>query len=188
MTMRSLQALTLATLASCATLPAAHAQDTSTTTIDGTPGQQMPGQPPGAPPQQQPSQQMSPQMRADIAAGLSYRLAPDFFPRATETLTALKSSGLQPPNSTGLSLRQTIDQMRAVPGLPPVLRAHGFTPETFVMSMTAFGMTLAATNGQSPPPGMPSPNPANVALFQAHPDQVQTLLQALGTPPQSGTP
>ena len=29
----------------------------------------------------------------------------------------------------------------------------------------------------------PSPNPANVSLFQAHPEQVNALMQAMGNPP-----
>lgn len=128
-------------------------------------------------------QQLSPAARTDVTAGMNYRLPPDFMTRAAAALQALQGSGIQPPNSTGLSLRDTIAQVATIPGLPPLLSAHGFTPESFVMGMTAFGMTLAATNGQQLPPGIPQPNPANVSLFHAHPDQVTSLMQAMGTPP-----
>ncbi|GBR28435.1 hypothetical protein [Kozakia baliensis] len=127
--------------------------------------------------------QMTPAMQADIAAGMNYRLPNDFIPRATSTLQALQAAGIQPPNSTNLSLRDTIARIGSVPGLPQILHAHGFSPEQFVMGMTAFGMTLAATNGQNLPSGIPQPNPANVALFHAHPEQVTALMQAMGTPP-----
>jgi len=42
-------------------------------------------------------------------------------------------------------------------------------------------MAMAVANPQGQvPPGMPTPNPANVALIKAHPDQVQRLVQVLG--------
>jgi len=126
---------------------------------------------------------LSPAMRQDIEAGLRYPLPADFMPRAAETLQALQAANIRPPNSTQLSLQQTIGQIAATPRVPEILSAHGFTPESFTMGMTAFGMTLAATNGQALPAGLPAPNPSNVALFHAHPEQVTALMQAMGTPP-----
>ncbi|WP_035442904.1 hypothetical protein [Asaia platycodi] len=128
-------------------------------------------------------QALSPAMRQDIEAGLRYPLPADFMPRAAETLQALQAANIRPPNSTQLSLQQTIGQIAATPRVPEILSAHGFTPESFTMGMTAFGMTLAATNGQALPAGLPAPNPSNVALFHAHPEQVTALMQAMGTPP-----
>ncbi|GBR14277.1 hypothetical protein AA105894_1033 [Asaia spathodeae NBRC 105894] len=128
-------------------------------------------------------QTLSPVMKQDIEAGLRYPLPADFMPRAAETLQALQAANIRPPNSTQLSLQQTIGQIAATPGVPAILSAHGFTPESFTMGMTAFGMTLAATNGQALPAGLPAPNAGNVALFHAHPEQVTALMQAMGTPP-----
>lgn len=136
-----------------------------------------------APAGAQSQQSIPPEMRQDIEAGLGYPLPADFMPRAAQTVQALQAANIRPPNSTQMSLRATIAQMQSIPGLPAILSAHGFTPETFVMGMTAFGMTVAATNGQPLPAGLPAPNPANVALFHAHPDQVTALMQAMGTPP-----
>nr|WP_040507647.1 hypothetical protein [Gluconobacter morbifer] len=150
----------------------------SQTQVDGQPGTQSY---PAQQPQQQ--QQLSPQARADIERAMHYTLPPDFMPRAAATLSALQASNIQPPNSQGATLEQTIARVGQVPGLTPILQQHGFTPATFVMGVTAFGMTLAASNGQQLPQGMPSPNPANVALFKAHPDQVSALMQAMGSPP-----
>ncbi|WP_408873828.1 hypothetical protein [Gluconobacter roseus] len=146
----------------------------SQTQIDGsTPVQ-------GAPAQQAP--QVSPQVRADTERAMHYPLPPDFMTRAAATIAELQARNIQPPNSHGTSLGDTIRQISQVPGLAPVLQSHGCTPETFVMGMTAFGMTLAASNGQLPT-GMPSPNPSNVALFKAQPGQVTALMQAMGNPP-----
>lgn len=128
-------------------------------------------------------QALSPAMKQDIEAGLRYPLPADFMPRAAETLQALQAANIRPPNSTQLSLQQTVGQIAATPGVPEILSAHGFTPESFTMGMTAFGMTLAATNGQALPAGLPAPNSGNVALFHAHPEQVTALMQAMGTPP-----
>ncbi|GBQ19506.1 hypothetical protein AA103193_1056 [Tanticharoenia sakaeratensis NBRC 103193] len=157
-----------------------YGEQGSSTAVDGVQGSgAMPQQP--APSQSAPA--MTPQMRRDITMGMTYRLPGDFLPRAAATLNALHSSGLQPPNSTGMSLEQTIAQIEAIPGLVPILRANGFDARSFVLGMTAFGMTLATDQGRAPPPGMPAPNPANLALFHAHPDQVQALIQAIGAPP-----
>jgi len=164
-------ALGLATLS----LTCAQAQTMQT---QGMPTQAIPGQ--SAPAQ---SGSISPEMRQDIETGLRYPLPADFMPRAAQTLQALQAANIRPPNSTQLSLRATIAQIASIPGVPEILNAHGFTPETFLMGMTAFGMTLAATNGQALPAGLPAANPANVALFHAHPDQVTTLMQAMGAPP-----
>ncbi|WP_249199750.1 hypothetical protein [Gluconobacter sp. Dm-62] len=131
-------------------------------------------------PQQAP--QVSPQVRADTERAMHYPLPPDFMTRASATIAELQARNIQPPNSHGTGLGDTIRQISQVPGLAPVLQSHGFTPESFVMGMTAFGMTLAASNGQLPA-GMPSPNPTNVALFKAQPEQVTALMQAMGNPP-----
>ncbi|GAJ27749.1 hypothetical protein [Acidomonas methanolica] len=145
---------------------------------------QIPDQAPNQAQEQPP--QLSEQMRADLAQGMAYRLPDDFFPRARATLQALQASGIQPPDSTGMSLNQTITAMDSIPGLQNILAMHGFTTETFVMGITAFGMTLAATNGQKLPAGFPAPNPANIALFKSHPQDVTALMQAMGTPPGNG--
>ncbi len=138
------------------------------TSIDGAPSQQ---------------RNIPPEMRQDIEAGLRYPLPADFMSRAAQTIQALQAANIRPPNSTQMSLRATIGQIQSIPGLPAILEAHGFTPESFVMGMTAFGMTVAATNGQPLPAGLPAANPANIALFHAHPEQVTALMQAMGTPP-----
>ncbi|MFT8345484.1 hypothetical protein [Gluconobacter oxydans] len=145
----------------------------SQTQIDGSAPLQ------GAPQQ---TQQVSPQVRADTERAMHYPLPPDFMTRAAATIAELQARNIQPPNSHGTSLSETIRQISQVPGLAPVLQSHGFTPESFVMGMTTFGMTLAASNGQLPT-GMPSPNPSNVALFKAQPEQVTALMQAMGNPP-----
>ncbi|WP_240993634.1 hypothetical protein [Asaia bogorensis] len=136
-----------------------------------------------APSVAQSQQSIPPEMRQDIEAGLGYPLPADFMPRAAQTVQALQAANIRPPNSTQMSLRATIAHMQSIPGLPAILSTHGFTPESFVMGMTAFGMTVAATNGQPLPAGLPAPNPANIALFHAHPDQVTALMQAMGAPP-----
>ncbi len=153
--------------------PAYQGGATSQTQIDGSAPLQ------GAPQQ---TQQVPPQVRADTERAMHYPLAPDFMTRAAATIAELQARNIQPPNSHGTSLSDTIRQISQVPGLASVLQSHGFTPESFVMGMTTFGMTLAASNGQLPT-GMPSPNPANVALFKAQPDQVTALMQAMGNPP-----
>lgn len=135
-----------------------------------------------APVQGAPQQQVSPQVRADTERAMQYPLPPDFMTRAAATIAELQARNIQPPNSHGTGLSETIRQISQVPGLAPVLQSHGFTPESFVMGMTTFGMTLAASNGQLPA-GMPSPNPSNVALFKAQPEQVTALMQAMGNPP-----
>lgn len=158
----------------------AFAQDVNGYPTSGYPE----GTPSGAMPQQQQAQQMPPQMRADITAGMRYPLPANFMPRASQTLQNLSAAGIQPPNSTGMSLQQTIAAMHSTPGVEQILSQQGFTPETFVMGMTAFGMTLAATNGQKLPADIPPPNPANVKLFHEHPEDVTHLMEAMGTPPQ----
>ncbi|KXV22067.1 hypothetical protein AD937_09605 [Gluconobacter japonicus] len=140
----------------------------SQTQIDGQSGQQ--------------SAQIPPQFRADAERAMRYVLPADFMPRAVSAISELQGRNIQPPNSQGLGLQDMIARASQVPGFPDVLRSHGFTPETFIIGMTTFGMTLAASNGQVPA-GMPSPNPSNVALFKAHPDQVNALMQAMGNPP-----
>lgn len=159
----------------------AFAQDVNGYPTSGYPEAPPPG---GMPQQQAPAQQIPPQMRADITAGMRYPLPANFMPRARQTLQNLSEAGIQPPNSTGLSLQQTIAAMRDTPGVEQILSQQGFTPETFVMGMTAFGMTLAATNGQKLPAEIPSPDPANVKLFHEHPEDVTKLMEAMGTPPQ----
>lgn len=130
----------------------------------------------------QASQQVPPQLRADTERALHYPLPPDFMSRATATIADLQARNIQPPNTQGATLDQTIARIGQVSGLTEILRAHGFTPESFVMGMTAFGITLASSSGQAPK-GMPSPNANNLALFRAHPEEVNTLVQAMGSPP-----
>lgn len=174
-----------ALLVSVAMLPAAAANAQSyppSAYSGGTPGQSQTQIDGNAPLQGAATPQVSPQVRADTQRAMGYPLPPDFMTRATATVAELQARNIQPPSSHGASLSDTIRQIGQIPGLAPVLQSHGFTPETFVMGMTTFGMTLAASNGQLPA-GMPSPNPANVALFKAQPQQVSALMQAMGNPP-----
>ena len=137
---------------------------------------------PQADPQAQ-QQTLSPTMKQDIEAGLHYPLPADFMPRAAETLQAIQAANIRPPNSAQLSLQQTIGQIAAPPGVPAILSAPGFTPESLPLGMTAFGITLAATTGQPRPAGLPAPTSRTFQLFHAHPEHVTALMHAIGTPP-----
>lgn len=128
---------------------------------------------------------MSPGMRADVESGLAYRLPSDFMSRAMGTVESLRSAQIAPPDSSSLTLQQTIDRVSATPGVPQILSAHGFTPRDFVLGLTAFGMTVAIMHGQKPPAGFPSPDPGNIALLKAHPAETARLMQAMGMPPSS---
>jgi len=130
-------------------------------------------------------QHLSPQMMSDITRAMGNRLPPDFLPRARAAVLALQGAGIQPPNSTGMTLDQAVQAARATPGLDATLAHYGFDAAGFMIGITTFGMTLAATNGQSLPSGIPAPNPDNVALFHKDPQDVSALMQAMGTPPQS---
>ncbi|GBQ90997.1 hypothetical protein AA13595_3029 [Gluconacetobacter johannae DSM 13595] len=116
----------------------------------------------------------------DMQEAARYPLPADFLPRMTATIQAIQAAGIAPPNTPNLSLAQTIDRTAAIPGLTPILAAHGFTPRDFVMGITAFGLTEALI--QQPPPAgahAPQPNPANVALIRNYPQDAQTLAQAM---------
>lgn len=154
---------------------------------------QMGGQQMG--PQQTAPQQMPPQPTAaqqaafqrDMQAAARYPLPADFLPRMTDTVRAIQAAGINPPNAPNLSLDETIARTAAIPGLQPILSAHGFTPRDFVLGITAFGLTQALIQ-QPPPPEAhaPTPNPANVALIRNNPQQAQALMQAMGGPGQQG--
>ena len=166
----NIKTLTALALFASAALPfSAHAQGyPSQTQVDGQQAQQ--------------PAQVPPQFKADTERAMRYALPADFMPRATSAIGELQARNIQPPNSQGLGLQAMISQAGQVPGFAAVLSSHGFTPESFITGMTTFGMTLPVSNGQVPA-GMPSPNPNNVALFKAHPDQVNALMQAMGNPP-----
>lgn len=138
-------------------------------------------------PQQQPAQQARQPSAAEIAAfkrdmqtAAQYPLPADFLPRMTATLNAIRAANISPPNAQNLSLAQTIDQTAAIPGLAPILSAHGFTARDFVLGLSAFGLTESLIR-QPPPAGAqaPTPNPANVALLRAHQQDVDALVQAM---------
>lgn len=174
----SIVLLSLAAIPTFALAQAYSGNTTSQTAIDDN---GVASTPPSASPQPA-MPQVSPQVRADTARAMAYPLPQDFMLRAAAAISELQARNIQPPNSRGSALDETIQRVAQVPGLAPILESHGFTPENFVMGMTAFGMTLAASNGQLPN-GMPAPNPSNIELFKAHPDQVNALMQAMGNPP-----
>ncbi|WP_246396297.1 hypothetical protein [Gluconacetobacter tumulisoli] len=119
----------------------------------------------------------------DMQEAAQYPLPADFLPRMTATIRAIQAARIAPPNAPNLSLAQTIDRTASVPGLSPILSAHGFTPREFVLGITTFGLTEALI--QQPPPAeahAPQPNPANVALIRNNPQAVQALAQAMGGP------
>jgi hypothetical protein len=121
----------------------------------------------------------------DMQAAAQYPLPQDFLPRMTATIRALEAAHIAPPSGPNLSLAQTIERTGAVPGLRPILAAHGFTPRDFVLGITTFGLTEALIQ-QPPPPGahVPTPNPANVALIRNDPQNAQALMQVIGGPGQ----
>ncbi|GBQ66485.1 hypothetical protein AA103196_1411 [Ameyamaea chiangmaiensis NBRC 103196] len=158
-------------LASVSVAPQVRAQDVSNAPVVAQGGQQGP--------------QMSPQQqarfRAEMTQAAAFPLPQDFMPRMARTMTEIRASNIQPPDSSQLTLDQTIAQVQGIPGLAPVLSRNGFSAHDFIVGLTAFGMALAVVNPQGQlPPGMPTPSPANVALLRAHPDQVQMLMQVLG--------
>ncbi|MFT8646219.1 hypothetical protein [Gluconacetobacter sp.] len=136
---------------------------------------------------QQPPQQARQPSAAEIAAfqrdmqtAAQYPLPADFLPRMTATLNAIRAANISPPNAQNLSLAQTIDQTAAIPGLAPILSAHGFTARDFVLGLSSFGLTESLI--RQPPPAdehAPTPNPANVALLRAHQQDADALLQAM---------
>ncbi len=145
------------------------------------------GQQSTAEPPPQPSAAEMTQMRKDVQTAAAWRLPPDFIPRMTSTLQALRSSGLQPPPPAGqLSLDATIQRVNGVPGLAPLLKAHGFTARDFVIGLTCFGMTVALTHNPQAQnsPQAPKLNPANVALINSSPEGVQALMQEMNAQPQ----
>lgn len=139
----------------------------------------------GAPPQLSAAEMA--QMRQDVQAAAAWPLPADFIPRMTGTLQALKAAGLQPPPpGNHLSLGATIDRVSSVRGIDTVLKAHGFTPRSFVMGLTCFGMTVALTSNPQAQTAaqVPKLNPANIALIQANPQGVQGLMQEMSASPQ----
>ncbi|GBQ21997.1 hypothetical protein AA0472_0627 [Acetobacter estunensis NRIC 0472] len=152
-------------------------------TDQGTTTQDVPQQPPP------PTEAQLAQMRQEVQEAASWRLPPDFLTRMAATLQALRNANLQPPAPGGhISLNETIARVQAVPGIDPILRAHGFTPREFVMGLTGFGITYAVTsNPQAQQSGKaPKLNPANVKLLQSNPTGVQVLLQEMGAQPGQG--
>lgn len=135
--------------------------------------------------QQQPAltaEQMA-TMRHDMDTALHYKLAPGVLPRLTNTLKAIHAANLQPPGHLGMSLDDQIAMVSKVQGLPPILKANGFTPPDFVMSLTCVGLTGSLMNV---PPGqasnkMPMPEPENVALLKANQADLQALIGVLRT-------
>ncbi|MGV4878228.1 hypothetical protein [Acetobacter indonesiensis] len=120
-------------------------------------------------------------MRHDMDTALHYKLAPDVLPRLTSTLKAIHAANIQPPGRLGMSLDEQVSMVEKVPGLPPILKANGFTPHDFVMSLTCVGLTGSLMNVQ---PGqansqVPTPEAANVALLKAHPEDLQALITVL---------
>ncbi|MFT8720543.1 hypothetical protein [Acetobacter sp.] len=136
-------------------------------------------------PPPQPTEQQMAAMRKDVQTAASYALPSDFLPRMITTLQALQNAGLQPPAPSGQSsLEDTIRRVEAVPGIEPVLRAQGFTPRSFVMGLTCFGITYAITSNAQNAQNAPALNPNNVRLLQANPDATQALIQEMSNQPQ----
>ncbi|WP_157070893.1 hypothetical protein [Neokomagataea thailandica] len=121
------------------------------------------------------------QTLADAQRVAAYTLPESFFTNAADTLTALQAANIQPPNTQGASLDEVINRTAQVPHLPETLTSHGFTPESFVLGMSAFNMTLAARSHHLPP-GIPQPTVQNSLSLQAHPTQTNAILQALNGP------
>jgi len=158
-------ALSLGFLSSAALSGVARAQDAS--------------QPQQQQPQMSPAQQAA--FRAEMSQAANFRLPEDFMPRMAATMTAVRAANIQPPDSSSMTLDQTISAVEKIPGLMPILSQNGFTAHDFIIGLTAFGMAMSVVSPQGQvPQGMPAPNPANVALLKAHPDQVQQLVQVLG--------
>lgn len=122
-------------------------------------------------------------MRHDMDTALHYKLAPDVLPRLTNALKAIHAANIQPPGHVGMSLDEQIAMVSKVQGLAPILKANGFAPRDFVMSLTCVGLTGSLMNV---PPGqasskMPTPEPENVALLKANQADLQNLIGVLRT-------
>ncbi|GBQ91066.1 hypothetical protein AA23498_1061 [Acetobacter nitrogenifigens DSM 23921 = NBRC 105050] len=139
-----------------------------------------------ATPPAQPSAAEMAAMRRDVETAARYPLPKDFIPRMYATVQSLRANGLQPPPPDRLSLDATIARVSAVPGIQPVLSAHGFTPRDFVLGLTAFGMTVAIMSNQEAQASGQAPklNPANVAMIRANPEGTQALMQEMNSQPQ----
>lgn len=120
-------------------------------------------------------------MRRDMDTALHYKLAPDVLPRLTTALQAIHAAHIQPPGHVGMSLDEQIVMVGKVPGLEPILKTNGFSAHDFVMSLTCVGLTGSLMN--VPPTQktaqMPTPEPQNVALLKAKPDELQALITVL---------
>lgn len=127
------------------------------------------------------SEQQMTTMRRDMDTALHHKLAPDVLPRLTSALKAIHAAHIQPPGHVGLSLDEQIGLVGKVPGLEAILKANGFTAREFVMSLTCVGLTGSLMN--VPPTQqtaqMPTPEPQNVALLKAKPEELQALISVL---------
>ncbi|MFT8336599.1 MAG: hypothetical protein ABF628_10525 [Acetobacter orientalis] len=126
------------------------------------------------------AQQMT-TMRRDMDTALHYKLAPDVLPRLTAALKAIHAAHIQPPGHVGMSLDEQIGMVNKVPGLDPILKTNGFSAHDFVMSLTCVGLTGSLMNvpQTQQTAQMPTPEPQNVALLKAKPDELQALISVL---------
>ncbi len=115
------------------------------------------------------------------ATALHYKLAPDVLPRLTAALKAIHAAHIQPPGHVGMSLDEQIGMVNKVPGLDPILKTNGFSAHDFVMSLTCVGLTGSLMNvpQTQQTAQMPTPEPQNVALLKAKPDELQALISVL---------
>ena len=120
-------------------------------------------------------------MRRDMDTALHYKLAPGVLPRLTTTLKAIHAAHIQPPGHVGMSLDEQIVMVGKVPGLDPILKTNGFSAHDFVMSLTCVGLTGSLMNvpQTQKTAQMPTPEPQNVALLKANPDDLQALITVL---------
>nr|WP_294916994.1 hypothetical protein [uncultured Neokomagataea sp.] len=121
------------------------------------------------------------QTLADAQRVAGYILPEAFFTNAADALNALQAANIQPPHTQGASLDDVISSTAQVAHLPEILAIHSFTPESFVLGMSAFNMSLAARSHHLPP-GIPQPAPQNLSALHTHTTQTNTILQALNGP------
>ncbi|WP_141493176.1 hypothetical protein [Neokomagataea tanensis] len=129
-------------------------------------------------PQATASSAPSAQTLADAQRVAAYVLPETFFTHAADTLNALQAANIQPPNTRGASLNDVIDRTAQVPQLPTLLQSHGFTVESFILGMSAFNMTIAASQHHLPP-NIPQPAAQNLTAIQNHPIQTSAIMQAM---------
>ncbi|MBV1832675.1 hypothetical protein [Novacetimonas pomaceti] len=135
--------------------------------------------PAAAPAQAQPAPDPKATMAHDINAAAQYRLPDNFFAIMIPTIKEIKARNVPPPDTSNLSLSQTIERTAQTERLMPILRDHGLSASDFVMGITTFGMTTALMHQQAPK-GAPALNPANVKLINTHPQETQALIQEMG--------